>query len=90
MFRGLESEVERITVGRSTDIYNLFSFPLQMSHSFVHLFPSGYRSSGFVTSPEFPFLKQMEIFLPSVVFNLILLSLFAKFISVLIINIYAV
>jgi hypothetical protein len=61
-FRGLEGEVERITVGGSTNIYDVFSFPLQMSHSFLRLFPSGNRSSDFVTSPEFPFLKQWKDF----------------------------
>ena len=87
-YRDLEDEIEGITVVLSTDIYKIFSFSLQVSHSFVHLIPTWNRSSYFVTSIELPFLTQMGNFLLSIVFNLILLSLFIKLITVLIMNIY--
>ena len=39
-FRGLEGEIEEITVGRNRDIYEVFCLPLQISHSSLHLHSS--------------------------------------------------
>ena len=39
-FRGLQGEVEVITVGLNRDIYDVFCSPLQTSQSSVHLTPS--------------------------------------------------
>jgi hypothetical protein len=39
-FCGLEGEVEGVTVGRNRDIYCIFCFRLQMSHSSMLLSPS--------------------------------------------------
>jgi len=73
-FRNLQCEVKWITVGRNIEIYDIFCCPHQMSHSSVNLTPSWNMSSDSSTMSEFRFLKQTERFLPSVVFNIILLS----------------
>jgi len=73
-FRDLQYEVKGIAVGRNIDIYDVFCCPHQMSQSSVNLTPSRNMFSDFSTAPEFPFLKQIERFLLSIIFDVILLS----------------